>query len=239
MIIISYGVMKSGSTLAWEMAKAVLELNGYPQNRLPGGLVSEQHPKANIGGGWTDEQFSRLIDAARDLRIVIKTHHPPAQLPTDRVLELCTSGDLKIHVVFRRPHDTLLSMLDYDHSIARSRRRPREFRTLDDAIDALGRRLSALREWGSFPSLKLCYEDFAFDATAGPTMIAQDLGLPADPAEVWEIASQKFTQKNVARPERYKTELSIDEIARVERAFPLFLDVVGGNPPAGWFARPG
>lgn len=239
MIVISYGVMKSGSTLAWEMAKAVLELNGYPQIPILDGLMSERDDHANIGGGWTDEQFLSLVDAARGEKIVIKTHHPPGRLASDLVRELCASGELQIHVVFRRPHDALLSMLDAGFRARRSGAPAfSEIRVLDDAIATISRQLENLRQWGSFPSLKLRYEDFAFDPMAGPSMIAEDLGLRADPTDVWERVNHRFTQKNVARPERYKTELSRDEIERVERAFPLYLDVVNGNPPVGWFARP-
>ncbi len=39
MILLSFEVRKSGSTLAFEMPKAVLELDGFPQARLPDGIV--------------------------------------------------------------------------------------------------------------------------------------------------------------------------------------------------------
>ena len=45
--------------------------------------------------------------------------------------------------------------------------------------------------------------------------------------------NRRFTQKNVARPNRYATELWPDAAARIERAFPLFLDLVRGKPCAG------
>lgn len=239
MIVISFGIEKSGSTLAFEMAKAVAELHGSRQALLPRELVKGHSEKSNIGGGWTDDELVSLVKATHGTRIVVKTHHPPYRLSTERILELCDQGDLKIHVVFRDPRDTLLSMLDHDRAHSRRTGAARELENLEAAITKLGTRLSGVREWGALPSLKLRYEEFAFDPTFGPTMIAEDLGLPTDPAAVWEIVGGRFTQKNVARPERYKTELSRDEIARIERAFPLYLDVVRGNPPAGWFARPG
>jgi hypothetical protein len=47
------------------------------------------------------------------------------------------------------------------------------------------------------------------------------------------------TRMNAARLDRYQTELWPDEVQRVERAFPLYLDLVRGNECAGWFTRPG
>ena len=93
----------------------------------------------------------------------------------------------------------------------------------------------SLRRWGWFPSLKLAYEDFAFDRSAGPRLIGQDLGVTIDPQRVWDIVEDRFTQRNVARPQRYRDELWPDEITRIEAAFPLFLDLVRGKPRVGWF----
>lgn len=241
MIIISYGITMSGSTLAFEMARTILELNGFSQGRLDDQLLGSPERNINFVGNWSDDRLRALIDATKGTRILIKTHGRPRTLAGEALLGHVDAGELGIHVVFRDPRGIVLSMLDAGRMARRAptARAFSELRVLDDAIASLGRQLENLREWGSFPSLKLCYEDFADDPTAGPTMIAEDLGLPADAVEVWKCVNHRFTRKNVARPERYKTELSIDEIARVERAFPLFLDVVGGNPPAGWFARPG
>ncbi len=237
MIIISYGITKSGSTLAFEMTRAILESNGFPQDRLDDGLVGEGS-HINFIRTWTDDRLRGLVAAARAARVVVKTHARPDLTP-ELVLDLIDTGHLKIQVVYRDPRDAVLSMLDQGRHSRRIG--SRSFATLwelDDAIAALGRQLPHLREWGSFPSLKLKYEDFAFDPTVGPLMIAQDLGLPVDPAEIWAVVGGRFTQQNVARPERYKTELARDEIAKVERAFPLYLDAVGGEPPPGWFVRP-
>ena len=238
MIVISYGIPKSGSTLAFEMARAVFDMNGFSQERLDHGVVG-RGTNINFVHEWSDERLLRLIESTRGRRVVVKTHREPNVSP-ESVLELMDAGDLKIQVVYRDPRDTIVSMLD--QGVLERRIGAGSFRSvhvLEDGINVLGRHVENLRQWGSFPSLKLRYEDFAFDPTAGPSMIAEALGLPVDPAEVWEVVDRRFTQRNVARPERYKTELSIDEIARIERAFPLYLDVVAGKPPVGWFARPG
>lgn len=237
MIIISYGITKAGSTLAFRMAEAVLELNGYAQGKLSADLIDARR-NINFVDRWSEERLRRLVEGTRGTRVVVKTHGGPAPGSAKLVSEYLAGSDLRIHAVFRDPRDTVLAMIDAGIRARRSGDAGfSEIRVLDDAIASIGRQLQNLREWGWFPSLKLRYEDFAFDPTIGPAMISDDLGLPADPAEVWEIVNRRFTQKNVARPERYKTELSLDEIARVEQAFPLYLDVVRGNPPPGWFVR--
>ena len=238
MILVSYGLTKSGSTLAFEIAKAVLELNGHSQARLTNDLVTEGHG-INFVRGWTDEKLSALIDATRGQRVAVKTHTTAARLSPELVGHAIDAGELKIQVVYRDPRDMILSMLDHG---ARARAVPhdgafRDVDTLDVAIERLGIQLYRLRRWGSYPSLKLQYEKFAFDPVGGPRMIADDLGLTADPAEVWEIATAHFTQRHVGRAGRYKDDLWPEEIERVERAFPLFLELVNGND-LGWFGPP-
>lgn len=235
MIVISYGVEKSGSTLAFEMAKAVLELDGHPQVRLPDGLVNEG-PAINEVGRWSDDRLAGLIDATSGTRIAVRTHNPPRYLSSDLVHAYLAAGDLKIHVVFRDPRGTVVSMLD---DSVRARRlgeaRHAELRTVDDAVAQLAHRLHAFRGWGWFPSLRLLYDRFAFDPVWGPRCIADDLGVRVDPEEVWRIASKRPTRRNVARRDRGTDELWPDEVARIDRAFPLFLDLVRGEARPGWF----
>ncbi len=234
MIVISFGLTSSGSTLAFEMAKAILELHRHPQLRLTDDLVTEGQ-NVNFVNGWTDDRLSRLIDCTVGKKIVVKTHADPSALSTEKTFGYLDSGDLKIQVVFRDPRDTVLSMLD--HGVRARKRNQKAFseiRTVDDAIMRLRRQLRSLRQWGAFPSLKLQYDDFAFDQVKGPQLIAGDLGVTVDPHKVWEIVNDRFTQKNVARPHRYKTDLSPDDTARVEGAFPDFVNLVE-NRDLSWF----
>lgn len=239
MILISYGITKSGSTLAFEMARAVLELNGFSQDRLGTDLVNDGH-HINFVSGWTDDRLTRLVDAASGSRIAVKTHTDPYDLSTHLVQNLIAAGELRIHVVYRDPRDLILSMLEHAERARTSPTGPafRGVRTLDQAIERLGVQLHRFRAWGQFPSLKLQYEEFAFDPVAGPTRIAEDFGLPADPERVWEMAREQFTQLNVGVAGRHMTDLSPDDCDRVERAFPLFLELVRGND-LGWFAASG
>ena len=232
MIVISFGVRKSGSTLAFEMAKAVLELVGHPQDLLPGGLVDPGHD-INMVGAWTDERLARLIDETHGTRIVVRTHGHPRRLSTDSVREHLRAGRLKIHVVFRDPRDGVLSLLD------EARMNPDKAGplTVDEAIARLRPKVEKLRQWGAFPSLKLRYDDFAFDPVRGPMMIAEHLGVPTDPDEVWALVNQRPTKKNVAMPHRHITDLSSADRARVEAALADYVSLVEHHDP-DWFGAP-
>ena len=73
-VYLSYGMPKSGSTLAFELTKAVFEQNSYPQTRLSG-LVDDKHA-TNFIGGFSDEVVERLWTAVERIGypIVVKTH---------------------------------------------------------------------------------------------------------------------------------------------------------------------
>jgi hypothetical protein len=230
MIVISFGVRKSGSTLAFETAKAILELDGYPQTRLPDEFVKER-PEVNQVDRWTDEVLMRLIEHTKDTKIVIRTHAAPNPLSIGRILGAVDAGDVRIHLVYRDPRDTFLSMLD-------ERARKGKSCDADEITERLRRNLRNLRRWGSLPSLKLCYDDLAYDPSLAPRLIADDLGVTTDPAEVARVAGDRGTRKNVGRPHRYQTEMSPDDAVRIEQAFPEYLALVEHHD-LGWFHRAG
>jgi hypothetical protein len=235
MIVISYGVEKSGTTLAYEMAKAVLALNGHPQGLLEPRFV-KGHRRNNLIGDWSEAALADLLACTARTKLVVKTHHPLPARTADRVREGIDAGEIKLHVVFRDPRDAVLSMIDWE----RVRPQPSgdmfqaEIRTVSDACAVLRRRLRNLRSWGALPSLKLPYEAFAFDRTFGPRAIAQHLGLEVDPEEVWSVVDQLETKKNVARAGRHHQELPVDARDRIERAFADFMPVVEQGS-CSWF----
>ena len=230
MILLSFGVRKSGSTLAFEMAKAVLELAGHRQVRLPDELVNPRQ-RPNFLPHLDDERLARLVDAAHSTQLAIKTHEPPNRLTARRLVSSLRAGELKVHVVFRDPRDTVLSLLDE----AAAKPEKNKARTVDEAIERLRLQLRKLRRWGSFPSLKLRYEDFAFDPERGPRLIADDLGVDVDPAEVWRLVNASFTRKNIARPRRHLT-MPAEDREKIEAAFPDYLRLVEDNDDS-WFER--
>ena len=229
MIIVSFGLMKSGSTLAYEMARTILELAGEPQEFLGEDLVMPW-PQLNFVQEWNDESLTALLQATQGRRIVIKTHHSLAPVDASLIRSAVESGDMRVHVTYRDPRDIVLSMLD--HGFRARTGTDLAFRdtfTVEDGMWLLAGQLLWIREWLALPSLKLRYEDVVADAAYAPTAIAGDLGVDVDLEEAWRIVSGRFTQQNEGLPERYKSDLWPDEIEKVERAFPLFIDLVAAN----------
>lgn len=236
MIVISFGVRKSGSTLAFEMAKAVLELNGHPQPKLADGLVEEGRP-SNTVGRWTDERLARLVRVTEGTKIVIKTHGPPNRLTIGKLLGFVESGRVRIHVVYRDPRDAVLAILDHGaRSRAENRQPLSQVVDVDDAIPILRKDVTKLRRWGMFPSLKLLYDDFAFDPEKWVARIAEDLGVSVDVDEAWKIVNDRETKKGVASPHRHREEMTPGDAARIAAALPDYLELTERNDPE-WFQR--
>ena len=237
MIVISYGLEKSGSTLAFEMAKTVLELDGSPQRRLGDDLVDPE-PGVNELGSWSDERLDALVEDTRDERIVVRTHGAATPLTPSKLLGHLAAGDVRVHVTYRDPRDIVLSMLDEGaRGRASGRGRSLGVGSVEEAVPILAGRLTNLRSWGSVPCLKLQYERFAFHPRRGPELIGQDLGVVVDPVAVWQLVNRRFTRKNVARRRRHEHEMSDDQRAHVETELADYLALVEGADP-GWFEGP-
>lgn len=234
MIVVSQGPTKSGTTLAFEMACATLELNGWPQRTLPDGVVTEGH-HINFVHGWDDAALLALVEETRGERIVVKTHGPPDLSPA-LVDRLIAAGELRIHVVVRDPRDQVLSMLDAGRAArAEGSASFSRIETIDDALFHVHRQLARTRAWGSRASLRLVYDHFAFDRPSGPCLLAADLGVAPDVDGVWAIVDGRFTQRNVARPGRYRSELEPADAARIAAEFPDLIARVIEAGDLSWF----
>ena len=234
MIVVSQGPTKSGTTLAFEMACATLELHGWPQRKLPDGVVTEGH-HINFLDRWDDAALRTLVDETRGERIVVKTHGSPALSPAlvDRLL---AAGELRVHLVVRDPRDQVLSMLDAGRAArAEGSASFSQIETIDDALFEVHRQLARTRAWGSRASLRLVYDHFAFDRPSGPCLIAADLDVTPDVDGVWALVDGRFTQKNVARPRRYRSELEPAEAARIAAEFPDLITRVIEAGDLSWF----
>ncbi len=179
MILLSYGVTKSGSTLAFELAKGVLVNNGFVQDKLPHNLVTpgrinflrerwllvrqqieqlvsyELHQpgiRVEMSRASRSEPIShqRAANPGGQKAIAVKTHAYLHPGLVPYLEQLIQRGALLLQVIYRDPRDICLSLLDAGE---RSRRAGRqqfsEIVTLDDAIALVTRQLKGLRVWGS------------------------------------------------------------------------------------------
>ncbi len=149
MLILCYGMAKSGRTLTCELVKGMLERVGHAQIRLPDGVVNTGHI-INFAEPIDRERVDALIDAVGERWIAVKTHagFRPPFFP--QLEELQRSGKLRIIASYRDPRDLCLSLLD-----AGEKARQRGEYTfspitgMDVAIKHAGDHIEKFRRWAS------------------------------------------------------------------------------------------
>lgn len=234
LIFFSYGVTKSGSTLAFELARVALEQAGFSQPRLasPGLVVSR---KINAVEHVTEAEAEALLEDVRRIGhpIVLKTH----TRPDPAVIALVRDGHATAHAVVRDPRDVALSMIDHGNR-SRVQGRPAfaEILSLDDAMTAISNQFEQLAEWLALPGVRvLRYDDLAFGTAGAAAEILDHLGIPGDAQRIAEtVLSSSFTQFNKGVRDRYRSEMTLAESAEFHRRFRPFYNRVlngGGGAP--------
>lgn len=208
LIYFSYGMTKSGSTLSYELARSALVLAGFPQPRLSLDAVADRK-KINFCN-HIDEKRAEAIraeTAAVGHTIAIKTH----TRPDPEVVKMLENNEAFAHATFRDPREIALSMVDHGIKSRNKGSGPfREYETVQDASEDIKHQTNSLLAWLSLPNVRpLYYDDVAFDMARTTDRIANDLGVSADSGQVMDMASnQRFTQRNKAKPARFKKEMS-------------------------------
>lgn len=217
-LYLSYGVTKTGSTLAFELVRAILDQAGVDQSRLPDGAVTPGH-NINFFAGAVSDQVTAALEAAagRGGLVAVKTHGRPES----RARAAARRGRLIGHVVFRDPRDIVLSMLDAGVRARQMGARAfSEIVTLDDALRALERQVSRMNAWLEVPGMMpLLYDRFAFDLPRSVRQLARQLGVEADPDAVIAAVESRFTQRNKAIPSRHENEMDPADQRRVLAQF--------------------
>lgn len=210
-LYLSYGMPKSGSTLAFELVRTLLEVAGHPQAPLPPALVDPKH-----GINFIRELDSATLEAALEAvpdtgaLLAIKTH---SRIPAN-ARSLLACGRIIGHAVCRDPRDIALSMLDAARDGRAWGKGPEgPYRHVRDTIPRIRSQVNHFLAWASSPHiLPLHYEQIAYNTGATAARIADQLGLSVDLPRVLEIvARERFTQKNRALPQRWKSEMSPED----------------------------
>jgi hypothetical protein len=237
-LVISYGMPKSGSTLAFELACGLLESAGYRQSRLPAHLVARKR-RVNFLDRIVKEELIACEAAGRDDIIMLKTHQP---LPPELVPlldERHAAGQLAIHAVCRDPREMCLSLLDAGR-VARSKGRGgfSAIETIDDALRAVRRRIKQFRVWAAVENaLILRYDTFAFEPDAAIEQMRSHLRVAGDPEAAKKYAFEEaFTQKNLGVPARYE-QLPPEDNARILSKLGWFLEEVYQGDVQEWQRR--
>ena len=107
MVILCYGQTKSGSTLAFELLKGVLDSAGHKQHRLPDGPV-DAGSAVNYVEALTRKKLNDIASAVGDRWIAVKTHSGIADPLFPYVERLQVDGRLHLVVSYRDPRDICL-----------------------------------------------------------------------------------------------------------------------------------
>ncbi len=224
LLYFSYGMTKTGSTLAFQLVRSALDLCGFPQDRVPLDVVNPVL-KRNFVNHISPRQLEDLKQEAknRGYPIALKTH----MRPDPCVVEAIQSGVAIAHACYRDPRDMALSMLDHGRK-SRETGQPEftEIRTLDQAFENIRSQHDSLTAWLRLPGiLPLYYEDIAFDTAQTARRILRQLGLKIDPDVLAEVVlTQRFTQKNKGKRLRYPEEMDPAIAAGIAAEFSPLLE---------------
>jgi hypothetical protein len=217
-VYVSYGVTKTGSTLAFELVRVVLEQAGVDQSRLPDSVVASAF-RNNFLHAVVSEQVPAVLAAAKQRGglVAVKTHSRPGA----GAREAARRGRLIGHVVFRDPRDIVLSLLDAGAQ-ARQRSRPSfsAIVTIEDALIGLGRQVANMNKWLEYPGMMpLLYDRFAFNLERTARLLARQLGVSVDAEKAVAALEGRFTQRNKAKPSRHVEEMDPADQRRVMDRF--------------------
>lgn len=223
---VSYGMTRSGSTLAFQLARVALLQAGFDQPLVP---FPNRLPTRKINFiDVFDEAHERILrDFIAELGhpIVIKTHSRPDP-PLVRMVE---RGEARAHATFRDPRDIALSLLDKGRAARKVGTRAfSEMATLDDTMRGLDNQFDTLSTWLQLPGVRrLPYDLLAFDTLRAAEAVLEHLGIRGSPKRiVKQVLKREFVQRNKAVRDRHKTEMTPADNDRFREAYAPFFDMV-------------
>ncbi len=243
MLVLCYGMQKSGSTLAFELTCGVLQSAGFAQDFIRSDVHAPREGRVyrNFVGKFNTDTLNDLIATIGPSRkIAVKTH---SGFTDDMLPQLEASQakrELQIIASYRDPRDVCLSLLD-------AGRRDRDagkgffaqFDTLESAARFTKTNSARFRRWAALRgALRLSYEQTAYDTEAAIVAIESVLGIQSDHAQVLQHAFvDAFTQKNKAVRTRYKTEMTDAQKGETEKMFRPFIRNACKRDNQAWYDK--
>lgn len=229
MLVFTYGIPKSGSTLAFQIVRSTAWFAGHSQRLLPPALRSPGH-RVNFHQTLDAGLLRRVAERVGERVLVIKTHDAPGPDWIAAYRDLAARGQAACVINHRDPRDICLALRDAG-SVARSRGEAAfaEYVTIEDAAARVARYLDDLAAWCRLPGrCEVRYETCAFRMGEAIGAIKAHLGLRSPAWLVRYYAGRvAFTHRNRAVPERHVTELTPAERAVLDTAFGSYLDAMG------------
>ncbi len=239
MLVICYGMAKSGSTLAFELVKGVLESAGFEQKRVHAAGLKPR-ARANYLVEISRETLTEIIAAIGPDRIVaVKTHQDCPRALFGWLEDLQQERQLQVITSYRDPRDISLSLRDAGaHARSKGARGFSTIHELDDAAKLIEKAIVKFRKWSSLHgALPIYYDTVANAPDDAISVIEKVLGVSSDHAAVIKHAFEDaFTQKNKAKRNRFEEEMSEIEKAEMHARFAAFIEVCRGDAKE-WFAR--
>ncbi len=238
MLILCYGITKSGSTLAFELVKGILESAGHPQPRLSDDVVNPGHG-VNYIQPLDRRRMNQLIEAVGDRWIAVKTHAGFADPLFPLLEKMERKGQLRVIASYRDPREICLSLIDAGvASRAAGKKEFSDVRDLDSAIPRVSEQILKFRKWGALRNtLRLDYDTVAFDTDIAIDRIEHSLGIVGDRDRAKHHAfAGAFTQKNRGERHRAHKELSPEQDAKLREAFAEVLENVYEKNDERWFS---
>ena len=239
MLVLCYGMQKSGSTLAFEMVRGILQSAGFEQPLIYNDMADPAEARRNYINAITAEKVAELITTiGEDRKIAVKTH---ATLPDDLFVwmeDRQRARKIQIIASYRDPRDVCLSLLDAgtkareENTYAFS-----DLKTLDDAADYMRSRIRRFRKWSAVQgALRLNYDMVAYEPKKAIAAIENALDVRGDTAAVLKHAFEDArTHKNTARQHRYRNDMDEEQQTRLTRKFRRFLTHACENDDQAWY----
>ncbi len=206
LIYVSYGMAKSGSTLAFRLVSAVLEQAGLGQEDVDLRPLIQGADRRFVEVIRPRELAAlREIAEARGRIVAVKTHSGL----WDCVLRGLEEGWIAAHAVARDPRDVALSMMDAARQGRGWGGRTRPYGGIEETAPVIRAQVEKFQKWAAAPNvLPLAYEPIAFGAAGEAARIAAQLGLTVDAEAAAKAALAAGTNLNVGRPRRHRQEMA-------------------------------
>ncbi|HTT99475.1 MAG TPA: hypothetical protein VMF58_15615 [Rhizomicrobium sp.] len=239
MLVICYGMAKSGSTLAFELTKGILSAAGHDQ-----GKVKSEGLKKRRGGNYiaelTRDSVTDIVSAIEPGRIVAaKTHKCFEEDEFAWYEDMQAQRKIQVVASYRDPRDMCLSLIDHG---ARSRESGQEsyaqIEDLKDAARLVSNAIPKFRKWASLNgSVRLSYDTVAFSPDAAIDTLESVLGVTCDHEAARKHAFEdSFTQRNKAQKMRFESEMDDQQKRDMQRRFGEFIERVCGQNDQQWFS---
>lgn len=220
MLVICYGMAKTGSTLAFELTKGVLASAGHDQ-----GKVKNDGLRKRRGGNYiaelTQAAVTDIVDAIEPGRIAAaKTHKCFEEEEFAWYEEMQAQHKIQVVTPYRDPRDMCLSRVDHG---ARSRENGQDSHAqveyLKDAARLVSNAIPKFRKWASLRgNLRLYYDTVAFSPDTAIDELERVPGVSASHEEAKRHAFEdSFTQMNKAQKARFESEMNDRQKREMQR----------------------